>query len=199
MRSSRQQFNEYRDHARERDSGGPQSGASHPVGVRHRTFWELFSTFLDLLKGQRGAVTFALASLTVATLVKLVPPISIKIAIDYVLAEQPLPNDWMQRWSLPTDPAQLLFLLAFGVVLTSLFASAIHLWGRWYATKTVNRVQVLLRKRVFEHAVRLPLHRVYEIKTGGATSLLREDAGGRCRVDLQHALQPLASDRPVYR
>jgi ATP-binding cassette subfamily B protein/subfamily B ATP-binding cassette protein MsbA len=115
-------------------------------------------------------------------LVKLVPPISIKIAIDDVLAEQPLPNDWMQRWSLPTDPAQLLFLLAFGVVLTSLFASTIHLWGRWYATKTVNRVQVLLRKRVFEHAVRLPLHRVYEIKTGGATSLLPEDAGGAAEL-----------------
>ncbi|MHC4968333.1 MAG: ABC transporter ATP-binding protein, partial [Planctomycetota bacterium] len=31
---------------------------------------------------------------------------------------------------------------------------------------------------VFEHAVRLPLHRVYALKSGGVASILREDAGG---------------------
>ena len=35
-----------------------------------------------------------------------------------------------------------------------------------------------MRRQVYEHAMRLPLHRVYELKSGGATSLLREDAGG---------------------
>ncbi len=35
-----------------------------------------------------------------------------------------------------------------------------------------------MRKRVFEHAVRLPLHRVYTLKSGGVASILREDAGG---------------------
>ena len=34
-----------------------------------------------------------------------------------------------------------------------------------------------VRKLVFAHAVRLPLHRVQELKSGGATSILREDAG----------------------
>ena len=41
-----------------------------------------------------------------------------------------------------------------------------------------KRVQVGYRKRVFEHAVRIPLHRVYELKSGGVASILREDAGG---------------------
>ncbi|MHC5545043.1 ABC transporter transmembrane domain-containing protein, partial [Singulisphaera rosea] len=41
-----------------------------------------------------------------------------------------------------------------------------------------KRVQVDVRRRVFEHAVRLPLHRVYQLKSGGVASLLREDAGG---------------------
>ena len=35
-----------------------------------------------------------------------------------------------------------------------------------------------MRRKVYEHAMRLPLHRVYELKSGGASSLLREDAGG---------------------
>ena len=34
-----------------------------------------------------------------------------------------------------------------------------------------------MRKRVFAHAIRLPLHRVQEIKSGGAASILRQDAG----------------------
>ncbi|HEY8669184.1 MAG TPA: ABC transporter ATP-binding protein, partial [Tepidisphaeraceae bacterium] len=38
--------------------------------------------------------------------------------------------------------------------------------------------RVAVRKKAFDHAVRLPLHRVYELKSGGVTSLLREDAGG---------------------
>ena len=32
-------------------------------------------------------------------------------------------------------------------------------------------------QRAFEHAVRLPLHRVHELKSGGVASVLREDAG----------------------
>jgi ATP-binding cassette subfamily B protein/subfamily B ATP-binding cassette protein MsbA len=35
-----------------------------------------------------------------------------------------------------------------------------------------------MRRRAFSHAARLPLHRVYGLKSGGASSLLREDAGG---------------------
>ena len=41
-----------------------------------------------------------------------------------------------------------------------------------------KRVQVSVRRKVFDHAVRLPLHRVYELKSGGVASILREDAGG---------------------
>ena len=35
-----------------------------------------------------------------------------------------------------------------------------------------------MRRSVFDHAARLPLHRVYQLKSGGVASLLREDAGG---------------------
>jgi ATP-binding cassette subfamily B protein/subfamily B ATP-binding cassette protein MsbA len=40
-----------------------------------------------------------------------------------------------------------------------------------------KRVQVSVRKTVFDHAVALPLQRVYELKSGGVASILREDAG----------------------
>jgi len=72
----------------------------------------------------------------------------------------------------------LLYWVGGAVGIVSLLATAIHLSGRWYATKAVNKLQVAIRHRVFAHAVRLPLHRVYQLKSGGATSLLRDDAGG---------------------
>jgi ATP-binding cassette subfamily B protein/subfamily B ATP-binding cassette protein MsbA len=40
-----------------------------------------------------------------------------------------------------------------------------------------KQIQLDLRRRVFAHAVRLPLHRVQEIRSGGVASILREDGG----------------------
>src|SRR5256885_12151109 len=39
---------------------------------------------------------------------------------------------------------------------------------------TLFRSQVSVRKKVFDHAVRLPLHRVYDLKSGGVASILRD-------------------------
>ena len=145
--------------------------------ARSRSFATLFWQFLGLLRGHGMAIGFALATLTVSTLLKLVPPLGIKVVIDYVLVNRPLPSG-LAEFPLPQEPTERLVAIAIVLVIFSALATLIHLWGRWYATKSVNLVQVTVRKRVFEHAVRLPLHRVYELKSGGATSLLREDAGG---------------------
>ncbi len=51
------------------------------------------------------------------------------------------------------------------------------MWGRWYATRATKGLQLSVRKRAFEHAVRLPLHRVHELKSGGVASVFLEDAG----------------------
>ena len=64
-----------------------------------------------------------------------------------------------------------------GVILISMVRIALQIWGRWHATRITKLIQMKVRKLVFAHAVRLPLHRVQELKSGGATSILREDAG----------------------
>jgi len=53
----------------------------------------------------------------------------------------------------------------------------VNLWSRWNSTRATQLVRVSVRKQVFDHAVRLPLHRVYDLKSGGVASILREDAG----------------------
>lgn len=180
--SSSQRFKDYRQKVSERNASKPSGDAAdnregEKSSPRSRTFGQLLVEFLRLLRGHHAVIGVALATLTVATMMQLVPPLATKVIIDNVLNDRPLP-EWLQRWGLPTDRYQLLYLVGASVVVVSLLATVISLTGRWLATKTVNRLHVVIRRKVFAHAVRLPLHRVYSLKSGGATSLLRDDAGG---------------------
>ncbi len=130
-----------------------------------------------MLEGHRLAVCFSLVTLTVATLLSLLSPAATKLMIDNVLGGKPLEPPWSTFIPQPENSLQLLWWLAAGVMTISVVETAVRLWGRWYATRTVTRVQVATRKRAFEHAVRLPLHRVQQLKSGGVASILRDDAG----------------------
>lgn len=178
-RASRRRFDAYRRELDRRRAGGkPAEPDAPPRTTHHRSFFRLAWQFLGLIRGQRGALLFGLIALTVSTLLKLVPPAVTKLVIDYVLTPQPLPEA-LARW-LPADlgSGRLLMLLAGGVVILSVADTLLGIVGRWSATRATKRVQMALRRRVFDHAVRLPLHRVYQLKSGGVASILREDAGG---------------------
>ena len=176
---SRRRFAEYRKQLRENRRNGKKPDADKARAERGqpRTFWRLLVEFWRLLEGHQGAVVFALATVTVATLLALLPPAATKLTIDYVLTDKPLDRPWSDWIPQPSGRWQLLSWLAGGVLVISLVETAIRLWGRWHATRSVARVQVAVRKRAFEHAVRLPLHRVHQLKSGGVASILRDDAG----------------------
>jgi ATP-binding cassette subfamily B protein/subfamily B ATP-binding cassette protein MsbA len=95
-----------------------------------------------------------------------------------VLIDNPVPAFLTEVLRLPSDRRMLLGAVALAVVAIAVVSITVGMWGRWQATKTTKRLQVAVRRRVFEHAVRLPLHRVYALKSGGVASVLREDAGG---------------------
>lgn len=174
--SSRRRYTEYRQRRRQQPDApdASDSGKSR----RQRSFSTLLWEFLKLLRGHQWAMAFALATLTFATVLKLLPPLATKLVIDNVLADKPLDPAWSTWVELPTDRMHLLYAIGIGVTILSLITTVIHLSGRWLATKVVNSVTVGVRRQVFAQAVRLPLHRVYQLKSGGATSLLRDDAGG---------------------
>lgn len=130
-----------------------------------------------MLAGHRLAVAFALTTGTIATLLGLLPPAATKITIDNVLNAEPLAPPWSELFPATLSRPQLLWLLAGVVIGISVLETGLKLWGRWYATRTVTRLQVEIRRRAFEHAVRLPLHRVHQLKSGGVASILRDDAG----------------------
>ena len=189
--SSRQQFEIHKQTLRDRQGwpgrGGPGHGGSASQrapgggtagGGRHRrerSALALVRSFLRLLRGHRAAVAWSLATLTAATLLALIPPASTKVVVDYVFSEKPLPAE-VPTW-IPRQRWPLLVTITVGVLLVSLVKLILQVWGRWHATRVTKLLQMSVRKQVFAHAVRLPLHRVQELKSGGATSILRQDAG----------------------
>jgi ATP-binding cassette, subfamily B, bacterial len=153
---------------------------AEPQPIKHRSLSKLYHELYRLLVGHRGTIAVALTALTVATLLKLIPPAATKAAIDYVMLGRPLPEGLVARSPipLPESPKMRLALLVVVVMVVSILGKILGLSSRWHATRSTKRVQVAVRRKVYEHAMRLPLHRVYQLKSGGASSLLREDAGG---------------------
>jgi ATP-binding cassette subfamily B protein/subfamily B ATP-binding cassette protein MsbA len=144
---------------------------------RVRSAWDLVRRFFQLLIPFRSQIIWILVSLTAATLIGLIPPAGTKFIVDYGLTGRQLPERLLQAFPNLVDPKRLLFATVLAVAAVSLLKIMIHIWGRWYATKISKQIQLNLRRRVFEHAVRLPLHRVQELRSGGVASILREDGG----------------------
>ncbi len=178
--SSRARFAAYRAELARRTRERTEDARGRPRGQRHRTFAELLRAYLVLLRPYRGPLGLSFTTLAVATLLALVPPAGVKLAIDSVFGDAPLPAS-LARW-LPAslDAAGRGTLLAWiagltlAVVVTRV---AIGLVGRHRATIVAKKLQVSLRRQAFRKAVTLPLERVHSLKAGGVASLLREDAG----------------------
>jgi ATP-binding cassette subfamily B protein/subfamily B ATP-binding cassette protein MsbA len=147
---------------------------------RQRSFGQLFRSFLSELRPFRGSMTIALSTLALGTVLNLVPPAATKVAIDNVFMRQPLTPGLarMLPAAAATEPAMLLTWIAGTIVTLSFVGTTVHLAGRWQATRVTKLLQASLRRQAFAHAVQLPLGRVWQLKSGGLTSLLREDAGG---------------------
>ena len=186
-KSSRARYRAYRQKLRDRKAAEIDPAVPTRDGredknkkPRSRPFRQLLRQFWALLRGFYGTLVALLVTLTLSTLLGLVPLYGTKIVFDSVLSEHPAPAHlpWCLPIPLPSDRYKLLAIVAIGMVVISALSEGFGLWSRWQATRMTKRVQVSVRRRVFEHAVRLPLHRVYELKSGGVASILREDAGG---------------------
>ena len=177
---SRTRFESYRRQVKNKElpKGSIHSNSEHRSAKdRVRPAGKLVWQFLELLVPYRVTVISILVSVTISTLIGLIPPAGTKFIVDYGLSGKKLPDGWLNRFPFLADPRQLLLVTVVVVAIVSLLKIMIHMWGRWYATKISKQIQLNLRRRVFEHAVRLPLHRVQEIRSGGVASILREDGG----------------------
>ncbi|MEM7682210.1 MAG: ABC transporter ATP-binding protein [Planctomycetota bacterium] len=181
-RSSRLHFAAYLDDLRQRlkdrsvSTTRDMSGKTRSL-ERSRPFIQLLRRFWTRLGEHRGPLVKALFGLMLATLLALAPLYAPKVVVDYVLGDQPWPG-WISG-VLPDGTT------AFGLLVWVLVASlavtvvcvGVGLWSRWEATRISKRLMIEARADGFDHAAKLPLHRVYDLRSGGVASLLRDDAG----------------------
>jgi ATP-binding cassette subfamily B protein/subfamily B ATP-binding cassette protein MsbA len=201
LRSSRAQFEEYLAQRREADHLDRVIDAELTTpdregkrSRRNRSFFSLLPAFWGLLGRGKPVVVFALATRTVTALLALAPPALLGLLVNRVLIRtadaSPLPDllSWGPR---PTpwlfvrlsaerfiaDRPTLLWFIAGLLVVIALVSTAVQISGRWQLTRVTRVLASDMKRRVFDHAVRLPLHRIHQLKSGGLTALLREDAG----------------------
>ena len=153
----------------------------HAQGAKRSAF-RLLTEFWTLLSGFQWTVVASLMTLTFAVGFGLAMPMSMKIAIDYIINDSPgptaLPEFLGTHDGSRADRVGLIWQLGAIMLIVTAFSITLAMWGRWQCTRITKRVQVALRKRVFGQASRLPLHRIHHLKSGGVASILREDAGG---------------------
>lgn len=152
-------------------------GEARAAKDRVRTSWQLVAKFFGLLKPYRSQLIFAMLTVTASTILGLVPPAGTKFIIDFALTGKPLPEGFSRLFPAINTQMRILTAAVLLVVCVSVVKIVIHVCGRWFATKISKQIQLAVRRRVFDHAVRLPLHRVHELRSGGVASVLREDGG----------------------
>lgn len=150
--------------------GGPPRRA-------HRSVGQLARAMRSLLRGHGWLVAGALSTLTLATGLALISPLATKVAFDYIILDAPGPSGIPAWLGLPTDRVTLLWLLGGAMVVISAVGLVVGMVGRYQMTRLTKLVQARMRRRVFGHLARLPLHRLSALKSGGISGILREDAG----------------------
>lgn len=179
--TSRQRYASYRKRRKENKTQDAVALAEQTPKLnrsRSRPMKALLAGFWAMLEGKRWLLIGSLTTLTIATLLQLVLPAATKLVIDYILTDEPGPTGLPIWAQISEDRGVLLWALAGLMVAASILAVIFSMIGRWRMTRLTKLLQADLRKRAFEHAVRLPLTRVYELKSGGMSSFLRDDAGG---------------------
>ncbi|MEM6561272.1 MAG: ABC transporter ATP-binding protein [Planctomycetota bacterium] len=145
-----------------------------------RPFPKLFRHFIAFLHGQRLRLAVALLILAITTLLNLAPLAAPKPILDIIIGDAPIPETVLNiaPWLGTMSKEGLLLLIALASAGAALIGVVLQTLGRWTATKVATRTKLTVRRTLYDHVVQLPLHRVYAIKSGGISSILRDDANG---------------------
>jgi len=166
-----------------RQAGGPtvfdrvaRGALDFAPTARKRPVPSLLRALREIARGYWLRLLLVTIAISVSTALRLAHPASPKFAIDYVLLDTPGPRGIPHWLGLPHDRLSLLIILAGVVLAFELVALTLDVWGR-YRFKVVSwQIQIRFSRRILDRGLRLPLPKLWGIRGGGMTSLLREDA-----------------------
>ncbi|MDP6542321.1 MAG: ABC transporter ATP-binding protein [Phycisphaerales bacterium] len=177
--SSKQRFAAFRKRLHEpiEDGETPEIDSGRRSLERSRSFGVLLRHFLQTAGSNRRELFWSLGFLTFGAIIGLIPPAATKIIFDNILGAKPLPQKVLSTFPSLGNKVTLLGVIAIVTVVLAIISLAFSVRGRWIATRTSKRIQISVRRKAFLHATSLPLHRIHQLRSGGAASLVREDAG----------------------
>jgi len=160
--SSKRRFEHFRAHEWRPGFVSPDEDLQGQPPLRHdrakrRGYVREFAAFLrPFYRAFAGTIALGLA----AAVLSLVLPRATMYIVDVVLPH----GDW-----------RVLHLLGAGLLLVIIVHQSFDLARWWYLAKLNARIVFRLRRRLYDHLLRLPLHKLYNLKTGGITSRLSGD------------------------
>ena len=169
-RSSRQHYDVFRRDYRNGTLDDTVAGVGKPpadgklkTGSKRR---EYLKDYLQWLWPERWAVAAIFVLAILAAGLQMIEPLFMRFITDRVLLDD----------AAPTAERLSLLNLAGGAFLAVITASAALNMSRDYRQRLVNtRVMLSLRRSLFERLLRLPLSRLWDMKTGGILSRLSGD------------------------
>lgn len=177
--SSKQRFEAFRKRLDQPIESGetPQLDSGRRSLERSRSFGSLLGHFLRFAGKNRRDLFWSLGFLTFGATIGLIPPAATKIVFDNILGNEKLPEKVLEVLPSLDNKITLLGFIAIGTIMLAIISLGLNVRARWLATRTTKRIQISVRRKAFLHATSLPLHRIHQLRSGGAASLVREDAG----------------------
>lgn len=157
-RSSKARFREFlRDQIAETAAARGDEKRAVVDKAKRAQYWRQYREWLRPFRGSIAAIL--VVSLICAALSLVLPAATMRI-VDRVL---------------PAGDAATLHQLGFMLLVVLCVQQTLDLMRNWHTAELNARVTLRLRQKLYRHLLRLPLHKLSEIKTGGITSRLSGD------------------------
>jgi ATP-binding cassette subfamily B protein/subfamily B ATP-binding cassette protein MsbA len=141
-----------------------------------RSTGKLIGAFWLQVRNHRHTLGIILLTSAVATLVGLLPPYGMKVIFDNVFTGKPLPRLLVSWTFMPTTPSGLLWTVVMAMFALSVISVLTRTISNSIAFRLQQHIILRARRRLLHHTLRMPLHRLRQITSGGMSFIVRHDA-----------------------
>ncbi len=143
-----------------------------------KTLFRVFRKFGRHYKKYWKILLVSFLSLMVTIGIAVLKPWPLKLILDYVILERPLPDAWafLNPW-LESHIFMVLLALASSIVVLAVLEAIFSYFNKFWLSSTGDRINADIRERVFGHLQKLSLSFHTESRTGKMIYLLTSDIG----------------------